>query len=477
MVTIALPLSWNLFLIFRKVVFLLGDDLVRSASGAAFQGVGSELDQDRMNELFSRSAAELHKGGAEGRDGFGWIDLPDRSPISLSDTISWLRSFDTVVQIGIGGSALGNQMLSGALCHPFYNELTRKERKGPRFYVADNADPEGTSAILDMIDPSRTAFIAVSKSGATAETMANFLLFLEALEKSGISDPSENVLVITDTEKGALRAFAVETGCRSLAIPGSVGGRFSVLSAVGLLSAAAQGIDIEALLLGASAMKQRLVEADTFGKNPAWILSGASILNYKHGRNMIVLMPYADNLNSFSEWFCQLWGESLGKASIGSTPVRALGAIDQHSQVQLYTEGPDDKLFLILTPTARDDISLPGSPFDSLKGLGYLRDKGMGSMLDLEARSTAAALIKAKKPLLWMEMPVVDAYHVGSLVFFFEYVTALTGLAMGVNPFDQPGVEQGKRYTYGLMGRTGFERDAAEAKERFSEAERSLIRF
>ncbi len=361
-------------------------------------------------------------------------------------------------------------MLSGALCHPFYNELTRKERKGPRFYVADNADPEGTAAILDMIDPSRTAFIAVSKSGATAETMANFLFFLEALKKNGINDPSENVLVITDPVKGALRAFAAETGCRSLTIPGSVGGRFSVLSAVGLLSAGAQGADIGSLLMGASAMKRNLVEADTFEKNPAWILAEASMLNYQHGRNMIVLMPYADSLNSFSEWFCQLWGESLGKASQGSTPVRALGAIDQHSQVQLYAEGPDDKFFLILTPTARHDTLMSSPGFQSLESLEYLEGKGMGSMLELEARATAAALIKAGKPVLWMEIPVVDAYRLGSLIFFFEYATALAGLAMGLNPFDQPGVEQGKKYTYGLMGRPGFEKDADEAQERFSSA-------
>lgn len=448
----------------------MNDDLLRIGFGAAFQGVEAGLDPGRMNELFRRSAEVLHKGGEEGSDGFGWFGLPDQSPAPLNETISWLRGFDTVVQIGIGGSALGNQMLSGALCHPFYNELTRKERKGPRFYVADNADPEGTAAILDMIDPSRTAFIAVSKSGATAETMANFLFFLEALKKNGINDPSENVLVITDPVKGALRAFAAETGCRSLTIPGSVGGRFSVLSAVGLLSAGAQGADIGSLLMGASAMKRNLVEADTFEKNPAWILAEASMLNYQHGRNMIVLMPYADSLNSFSEWFCQLWGESLGKASQGSTPVRALGAIDQHSQVQLYAEGPDDKFFLILTPTARHDTLMSSPGFQSLESLEYLEGKGMGSMLELEARATAAALIKAGKPVLWMEIPVVDAYRLGSLIFFFEYATALAGLAMGLNPFDQPGVEQGKKYTYGLMGRPGFEKDADEAQERFSSA-------
>ncbi|MDO9508600.1 MAG: glucose-6-phosphate isomerase [Thermovirgaceae bacterium] len=444
--------------------------LLRIGYGAAFSGLEHGFGPGPMEDCLRKSARALFEEAMEDRVGFGWLGLPDQSPAPLDETISWLRGFDTVVQIGIGGSALGNQMLSCALCHPCFNELSRKERGAPRFYVADNADPEGTSAILDIIDPSRTAFIVASKSGATAETMANFLLFLDALQKCGVTDPSENILVITDPQKGALRAFASETDCRSLAIPGSVGGRFSVLSPVGLLSAGAQGIDIGSVILGAAAMKESLLGADSLEDNPAWVLAGASILNYRHGRNMIVLMPYADRLESFSEWFCQLWGESLGKGGKGSTPVRAMGAIDQHSQVQLYSEGPDDKLFLILTPTARFDLKLPKPPFESLKSLAYLEGKGMGSMLELEARSTAAALIKAEKPLLWMEIPVVDAYRIGSLVFFFEYATALAGLAMGLNPFDQPGVEQGKRYTYGLMGRPGFEKDAGEARERFSSA-------
>jgi len=453
----------------------LSDSLLRIGFGAVSPGSGNGLFSSSMEENLRRSAGKILKGGSGDLDGFGWFGLPDSAPSLFDETVSWLRGFDTIVQIGIGGSALGNQMLSCALCHPYYNELTRSERKGPRFYIADNADPEGTSAILDMIDPSRTAFIVASKSGATSETMANFLFFLEELKKCEGAVPSENILVITDPEKGALRAFASETGCRSLAIPGSVGGRFSVLSAVGLLSAGVQGIDTGSLVLGAAAMKRELLKTDSTGSNPAWVLSAASILNYRNGRNMIVMMPYSDSLNSFSEWFCQLWGESLGKGLSGSTPIKALGAIDQHSQVQLYTEGPDDKLFIILTPTARNDTLMPKPVFGSLKGLDYLGGKGMGSMLELEARSTAAALIKAGRPVLWMEIPVVDAYRLGALVFFFEYSTALTGLAMGIDPFDQPGVEQGKRYTYGLMGRPGFEEDAAAARERFSEVERFSV--
>ncbi len=449
------------------------EKILRIDHGAAFPGSDAERVLTGMEGLLRKSSDVLKAGALEGREGFGWFDLPDTSPEGIYEEVSWLLGFDSVVQIGIGGSALGNIMLSRALCHPYYNELTRNERKGPRFYVADNADPEGTSAILDMIDPSGTAFIVASKSGATAETMANFLLFLDRHRRSGTGDPRDNFMVVTDPREGALRAFARETGCRSMTIPSSVGGRFSVLSPVGLLSAAAQGVDIDSLLLGASAMKERLARSDTIRENPACVMAAAAIWNFDQGRNMLAMMPYADRLESFSEWFCQLWGESLGKNSWGSTPVRALGAVDQHSQVQLYSQGPDDKLFLLLTPTSRKDLTMPEADETSLKSLGYLSGKGLGSMLDLEAMSTAAALIKAGRPVLWSEVPVIDAYILSSLVFFFEYATALTGIAKGLNPFDQPGVEQGKKYTYGLMQRPGFDGDAAEAQEHFSLARRN----
>ncbi len=466
-------IQWRCYQTYRKTsgaVIRLIDTILRIDHGAAFPGSDAGVVLSEMEGLLRESSNLMKDGAMSGREGFGWFDLPDTSPEGIYEAVSWLSGFDSVVQIGIGGSALGNIMLSRALCHPYYNELTRKERKGPRFYVADNADPEGASAILDMIDPSRTAYIVASKSGATSETMGNFLFFLDQAGRSGSVDPRNNFLVVTDPMEGVLRAFAMETGCRCMSVPPTVGGRFSVLSPVGLLSAGAQGIDLVSLLLGASAMKERLVRSGNIYRNPAWIFSAAAIWNYEQGRNMLTLMPYTDRLESFSEWFCQLWGESLGKNSWGSTPIRALGAIDQHSQVQLYTQGPDDKLFMLLTPTSRKDLIIPEPEEKSLKNLDYLAGKGMGSMLDLEAISTAAALIKAERPVIWGEVPVIDEFTVGALVFFFEYATALTGIAKGLDPFDQPGVEQGKRYTYGLMQRPGFDRDAAQAHEHFSKA-------
>ena len=453
----------------------MDERLIRIDYGTAFPGLDPESEIGSLKELLLLSSARIIEGSREGEEGFGWFDLPEADTAPVRKHAEWLRSFDTVIQTGIGGSALGNQMLSGALTHPYYNELASEERGGPRFYVADNADPESSASILDMVDPSRTAFIVASKSGATSETMANFLFFLDFLGRNGVEDPSSNVIVITDPQKGALRAFAEDTGCRVMSVPVNVGGRYSVLSPVGLLSAASQGVDIQAILRGASAMKEQIVGAEGKTDNPAWIIAAASIRNYIEGRNMVVLMPYSDRLEPFSEWFCQLWAESLGKNGSGSTPVRALGAIDQHSQVQLYTEGPDDKLYMFVTVENRAEVTIPEPPFKSLESLSYLGGKGMGEMLGLEAMSTAAALIKANRPVIGISVPSVDAFRLGGLIFLFEYSTAIAGIAQGIDPFDQPGVEQGKRYTYGLMQRPGFDKYAEEAREISSFSKRNSI--
>ncbi len=436
---------------------------------SAFDGLGNLPGVlGDLAGLLGKVQENLEKGAQEKRDGFGWVLLPEDDPGAVIETAESLREYDAVVQIGIGGSALGNLMLQNALVHPYYNELSRQERGGPRFYVADNADPEGTAAIREMIDPDRTAFVVVSKSGTTAETMANFLWFWDSLRKKTGDSAAKQVTVVTDPEKGVLRAFAKETGCRSLTIPTGVGGRYSVLSAVGLLSAACQGADVQGLLGGASAMRSSILKEKNLPANPAWILAACGFMHMKAGRNMVVLMPYADSLRDFTEWFAQLWAESLGKDGKGSTPVRALGAIDQHSQVQLYTSGPDDKFFLLMNIDERNALYLPECHELSLEALSYLSGKTMGDMLNSEALATAASLIKAKRPVMWMRVPKIDAFRLGGLIYLFEYATALTGGLMEINPFDQPGVEQGKRYTYGLMGKDGFQDDAREAGDFFA---------
>lgn len=396
-------------------------------------------------------------------DGHGWIDLPEISTAEIKKTAEWLKVYDSIIHVGIGGSALGNLMLNQALLGEFRN----CEDVRPKFYLADNPDPTKTRAIWEQAKGGSVALVGVSKSGATAETMSQFLWFRnEMIKLRGCAD--EDILVITDPEKGIFRSFARNSGCRVMDLPASVGGRYSVLSAAGLVSASAVGIDIDQLLSGAGKMKEYLLDNASMDTNPAWLASSLHYYHEKQGRPMAVIMPYSSRMAFFAEWFAQLWGESLGKKGMGTTPVRAVGAIDQHSQVQLYTEGPDDKLFTIINFKKHGDVvHVPPVDCEALKPLSYLDDAEIGNMLGLEAMSTAAAIAKTGHPLIWIEAEKIDCITLGALIFYYEYMTAMTGRMMGIDPFDQPGVEQGKKYTYGLMGRKGFEEDAAEAKDWF----------
>lgn len=446
------------------------------AFAAAFGAAGPGLLEKEFADGCAAAAEKMSVAAMDDR-GYGWLWLPEADISGAREAAAWLRSYDSVIHVGIGGSALGNLMLNQALLGDFYNELDRRERGDcPRFYLADNPDPTKMADIWERARGGTVALVCVSKSGATAETASQFLWFSEQM--AGVSaerGAGSDILVITDEEEGVLRAFARESGCRSLILPGSVGGRYSVLSNVGLASAAALGIDIDGLLLGAKQMRDCLTGTTDFWKNPARIEAALHVRHEREGRPMAVLMPYSSRLERFSEWFAQLWGESLGKNGMGTTPVRALGAIDQHSQVQLYAEGPDDKLYTLINVREHGKSATIPDARGALRPLSYMSGADTGEMLKLEAASTAAALVKAGRPVMWIELEKIDARVAGALVFYYEYMTALTGLLMGIDPFDQPGVEQGKRYTCGLMGRCGYEKDAEEAKRYFGAIRNNII--
>ncbi|WP_024821901.1 MULTISPECIES: glucose-6-phosphate isomerase [Aminobacterium] len=435
----------------------LGSHLV--SGGATFQ------ELQNLSSRLRQAAQQIKERSRDGLQGTGWLLLPYSDPTEVMKVGRSLASFDALIQIGIGGSALGNQMLHSALLPPYWNEICH-EKGRPRFYISDNVDSLENMTMWKCVDPKRTALIVASKSGSTAETMANFLFSWERLERAvGKEEAARQTVVITDLKESLLKDFALEQGCLTLELPSTVGGRYSVLSPVGLLSAAALGIDVPALLCGAREMAQSLVDLEGMEQNPAWVFAGLTWLHYLRGRNMIAFIPYLDGLAMFSDWFAQLWGESLGKAGRGSTPIKALGTIDQHSQLQLYTEGPDDKLYVLVhVKHVDEDITIPLSKDKSLSSLSYLFNQSMNRLRDVEQLSTASALIKAGRPVLWVEIPKLDAKHLGGLIYFFEFATALTGGVMDVNPFDQPGVEQGKHYTYGLMERPGYQSFAEEAR-------------
>ncbi|MDR3231380.1 MAG: glucose-6-phosphate isomerase, partial [Synergistaceae bacterium] len=409
--------------------------LLSFAYGAAFTGGERSVNFSDLEGLASRfreGDAWLRENAAAGKEGFGWMDLPRRNMDDVQTLARWLATRESIVQVGIGGSALGNLMLHNALLPPYWNELPRGSRNAPRFFMSDNVDPVDNRAIWELLDPQNTAVVVVSKSGSTAETAANFLFFWEKLRDTlGDAGARERVVVVTDKEKGILRPFVDETGCKSLILPEDVGGRFSVLSCVGLLSAWALGIDCKALLSGAGAMGDVIARAGSVLENPAWIMAGLYWLHMKQNRNINVLMSYSDAMERFGEWFAQLWGESIGKGGQGSTPVRALGTVDQHSQLQLYSSGPDDKFYTVLTvKQGQKDIALPAASEKAFEKLSYLYGKSMDELRNHEAFATAATLAKMSRPVAALTLPVLDAWHVGGLIQFFEYVTAMTGYLM-----------------------------------------------
>lgn len=386
--------------------------------------------------------------------------------------------FDDVVILGIGGSALGPIALRTALRPSGWNMLDEKARGGyPRLHVLDNVDPETIAALLDRIRLDRALFIVTSKSGGTAETMSQFLIVHDRIVGAGL-DVSTHMVFVTDPRQGALRPLAERLKLPALDIPPNVGGRFSVLTPVGTLPAALIGIDVQALLRGAAEIAKRCESAD-LARNPAGAYAVLQWLADTQLRKSIaVFMPYSDPLRDFAAWFVQLWAESLGKirpdgTSVGSTPIAALGATDQHAQVQLFMEGPADKTVTFVAVKERStDLKIPAG-FPDVKELGYLTGHSLAELIDIEQRATAGALAKRARPNMTIHLDRVDPEHVGELMMFLELATAYAGQLYGIDAFNQPGVELGKQFAYALLGRPG----ADAAREEWESLPRSDPRW
>ncbi|MBW2503847.1 MAG: glucose-6-phosphate isomerase [Deltaproteobacteria bacterium] len=403
---------------------------------------------------------------------YAFFDLPFNQSmveevLQLSDEMS--GRFKNIVVLGIGGSALGTTAVFRALRPLTHNLLTEEDRHGlPRLFVLDNVDPDGFAAHLAICDPAQTCFLVISKSGATVETTCQFLVAKQWLQQAVGEEYREHFVLITDPEKGSLRPLAVQQGYRACDIPPGVGGRFSVLTPVSLLPLALAGVDIQALLRGAADFAPHLCHG-SLESNPAYLNAALQYLAYQKGLRTSVLMPYSDRLRDMADWFRQLWAESLGKkyscdgqvVHVGPTPVNALGTTDQHSQVQLYMEGPFDKVVTFITVDHFDqnlDV-LPGAPSPEM---AYLEGHSMAELIRMEQLATAVALTKNHRPNCMISLPNVSPETVGALIYLFEVQTLFAGALFGVNPLDQPGVEEGKQFTYALMGRSGFEEKGQE---------------
>jgi glucose-6-phosphate isomerase len=388
------------------------------------------------------------------------------------------NGFENLVVLGIGGSALGTIAVHNAVNHPYHNLLSNRARGGrPRLFVMDNIDPDVLERLDDVIDVRKTCFNVITKSGSTAETMSQFLLFRDRLiRRVGKAKHVRHIVATTDAEKGILRKIVEEAGYRSFVVPHGVGGRFSVMSAVGLLPLAAAGVKIRRLLAGARDLDSELKSTGSIERNHA--LRSAVLLylmERKFKRTITVMMPYANALYSVADWFRQLWAESLGKnrtlrdakVNVGLTPVKSLGATDQHSQVQLYNEGPDDKVFIFIRIAKFGQTVKIPKAFKSVEGLGYLGGHTFNELLDAEQKATEAAITMNGRPSYTITMPEINEYTVGQLLYLLEVQTAYMGGLYNINAFDQPGVEQGKQFAYGLMGRKGYEPRVKEFRKHY----------
>jgi glucose-6-phosphate isomerase len=393
-----------------KKDFNVGDSEIRFYYKNVTAGViGDEngISSEQFRKLAEKTSPLIFKLNEERKSGkIPYRDLPFNTKISqqVKELITRIgNGCENLVVLGIGGSALGNIALQTALSPYMYN-INDEKRGGPRLFVFDNVDPPQFVSFLEWLGDGleKTIFNVISKSGRTSETAAQFMIVRQMLlEKLGPESLREHIVATTDAKQGTLRKIADSSNLRCLEVPDGVGGRFSVLSAVGLFSAAMCGIDIDSLLAGARDMDKR-VSCEDFYKNPAAINAAINYHFYNQGKKISVMMPYSYALKDLADWYRQLWAESLGKREdltglkvfIGPTPVKALGTTDQHSQVQLYREGPNDKLFTFLqVESFNRDIKIGPAP-DCAPELAFLAGKKLSALLNSEKTATEFALLQ-----------------------------------------------------------------------------------
>jgi glucose-6-phosphate isomerase len=423
--------------------------------------IGPNGTNEGAIEGLKPKATEIHKIiiGRK-RAELEFMNLPNKDAAGIMNLGREVREeSENFLLLGIGGSALGPRAIGEALS-PYHNL-----REKPKVFIYDNVDPRTLKHILSLVDLSKTTVNVISKSGSTAETAASFMILWDEMKKAVGGDAAKRFIATTDPVSGNLRKIASDHGMRTLPIEEGIGGRYSVLSPVGLLLAEVIGVDSRELLKGAADMRRRCA-TDELWKNPAYLFGSLLyLMNVDYKRNVNVLIPYADGLKFLSEWFCQLWAESLGKEGKGMTPYPSVGTTDQHSQLQLWMEGPGDKVVtFIRIEEYGADLTIP-RVFEEIEGTSYLSGHRLSELIKAEEESSELALAKRGHPNMTIHIPAIDAYHLGGLFQFFEIATAFTGLLMGINPFNQPGVEEGKNFTYGMMGKKGFDAKKEEVEK------------
>ena len=414
--------------------------------------------QDQVAEIIAKMNAERKDDNSP----FGFLNFPyqDIKPyLKIAEKLA--RVYKYIIVVGIGGSSLGAKAIHQALHHTYWNDISNQNRGDiPKMHFLENVDPEQTFELLSVINLSQTLVVVVSKSGNTPETLANFAILRKKLiSKHGKNNFAQHIIAISESGNGALHTLAEKEGYQFFPVNKAVSGRYSVLGAEGLVPAALAGIDIKKLLAGAAAMDKRCKKQKLLD-NPAALLAVIQYLLYsKKSKNNTVLFSYAHHLSRIVDWYRQILAESTGKelneqnqrVYTGITPLKAVGVIDQHSQLQLYNEGPNDKLIIFIAPEQyHHDFKISSLGAD-IPGTDYLNNQSYAKLFKVEALTTQFALTNYHRPNIAISIPQIDAHSMGQILFMLEVQVAILGKLLNINPFNQPGVELGKQYTKTFM--------------------------
>lgn len=450
-----------------------------SAIIGADNGLNLEEEFTNYQEAITNIITSLNQRKDKPGQNLQWMNLGynEETVWYVKEFASMVRNrFDNILVLGIGGSALGGIAVTEALLKPYWNLLTNEQRNNfPRIFFLDNIDPDSMNGLFDVIDLKKTLVNVITKSGDTAETMAQFMVIRDKMQKELGDDYRKHIVATTDKKMGILKQLANQDGYKTFFIPDDISGRFSVFSAVGLVPFALVGLDIDKIINGIKDMDLALKNTDIHQNIAAQGALIHYLMDKKLGKKISVMMPYSSRLKYVSDWFVQLWAESLGKEynnndekiNTGLTPIKALGATDQHSQVQLFNEGPNDKLITFIRVENFDTTLEIPKEFE-YTGIGYLGGKTINELLNAEADSTKVSLVDYSRPSLTISLEKIDEYNIAQLLYMLEVQTAIIGELYNINTFNHPSVEQAKNYTYALMGRAGYEGSAEALREKLA---------
>lgn len=422
-------------------------------------------------ESYEEKIKQVHEGILNSE--FGFEEILYKQDEVIDDILKYTdeikSDIENFVVVGIGGSALGPKAVHYAINGKYYNE--KKDKNYPNIYFSETVDPDAMKELFDTIDLSKTLFNIITKSGSTSETMSQFLIIEEMLIKEGLK-PDDHLVCTTSNKMGDLYKIAKEKEYKMFFIPENVGGRFSELTPVGLLPAAITGINIKQLLNGAKKMAERCKDVP----NPAYMYGLLQHLEINRGKNISVLMPYADRLKYITDWYVQLWAESLGKrVDFGQTPVSAMGPVDQHSKIQLFVDGPNDKVITFISVlNYKNEINIPRK-YEDVKGANYLGGNTLNRLIKTEKFATEYALTKHNKSNMSIIIDRINEETIGEIIYFFELATVFLAKLEKINPFNQPGVEDGKNAIYSIFEKPGYEEKRKELEDLKEKSEKFII--